>query len=114
MDQSKIDQFALLNGEKFAMEHIVAIKERLKELDDSKFAFIVAQDYKKPITMLLISIFLGFFAVDRFLLGHIGLGIAKLLLGWLTIGIWFIVDLFLIQKATRKANFEKFQRAAMM
>jgi len=77
MEQSKIDQFALMNGDKFAMEHIITIKEQLKALDDSKFAFIVAQDYKKPSTMLIISIFLGFFGVDRFMLGHVGLGVAK-------------------------------------
>ena len=34
----------------------------------------------------------GGFGVDRFLRGQIGLGICKLLLGWLTLGIWPFVD----------------------
>ena len=34
----------------------------------------------------------GGFGVDRFLRGQVGLGICKLLLGWITLGIWPLVD----------------------
>ncbi len=44
----------------------------------------------------LFSLFLGGFAVDRFYLGNIGLGIAKLLVGWLTGGIWWLVDFLIV------------------
>lgn len=34
----------------------------------------------------------GGFGVDRFMRGQVGVGICKLLFGWLTLGIWALVD----------------------
>ncbi len=50
--------------------------------------------------VLLMSIFFGSFGVDRFIMGHIGLGVLKLLITLFTLGIlgwiWWIVDIILI------------------
>ncbi len=35
---------------------------------------------------------LGNIGLDRFLRGQIGVGICKILFGWLTLGIWYLVD----------------------
>ena len=72
----------------------------------------IPQDYyKNPQTLLIVSIFLGHFGVDRFMLGETGLGIAKLLTcGGL--GIWTIVDWFLIMGKTKESNYQLFMRNA--
>lgn len=47
-------------------------------------------------TAWLLSLFLGGWGVDRFYLGNTGMGVAKLLVGWLTLGIWPLIDFIVI------------------
>lgn len=61
---------------------------------------------KNYIVALLLSFFLGGFGVDRFYLGHTGLGVAKLLLSWATLGIWWLIDFILV--AARKVRSDNF------
>ena len=49
---------------------------------------------------LMILIFLSTLGVDRFMLGQAGAGIGKLLTGG-GCGIWWLIDLFNIGKATK-------------
>jgi hypothetical protein len=55
---------------------------------------------KDWLTALLLSIFLGLLAVDRFYLGYTGLGVLKLVISVFTCGIagwvWWIIDIILI------------------
>jgi hypothetical protein len=44
----------------------------------------------------ILGFFLGMLGVDRFYLGNIGMGVAKLLVGWLTLGIWPLIDWIVI------------------
>jgi TM2 domain-containing membrane protein YozV len=50
---------------------------------------------KDWLVALLLSIFLGAFAIDRFYLGYVGLGILKLITCG-GAGVWAIIDIILI------------------
>jgi TM2 domain-containing membrane protein YozV len=65
--------------------------------------------FKDPTTSIIVSILAGTLGIDRFMIGDTGLGIGKLLTCG-GIGIWALVDLFLIMGATREKNFAKFQQ----
>lgn len=70
--------------------------------------YIQSADLKDPTTILIVSILAGGLGIDRFLVGDTGLGVAKLLTcGGL--GIWTIIDWFLIMDITRQKNMEKLQ-----
>ena len=106
MDSQKVDLFLVSNQKYFEPGQILFIKDRLLALEDDKFALICSLDYKDPTTLLLISIFVGGFGIDRFMLGDTGLGVLKLLTGGACY-IWTIIDWFLIQGRTREQNYLK-------
>lgn len=109
MDTQKVDMFIMANAKYFESYHMNMIRERLLAIDDSKWALISTTQFNDPTTSLIVSILAGSLGIDRFLIGDTGLGIGKLLTcGGL--GVWQIIDWFLIQKATREKNMEKIQQ----
>ena len=54
------------------------------------------------VVYIVLTFFLGFLGVHRFMRGQIGLGIVMILFGWLTLGIWWLVD-FIISLAKLSA-----------
>lgn len=108
MDSQKVDMYLMTNAKHFSPAHINFIRERLQAADDSKWAMINSVDLKDPTTVLIVSIFAGSLGIDRFMIGDTGLGVGKLLTAG-GCGIWWLVDLFLIQDATRQRNMEKLQ-----
>ena len=109
MDNNKVDMFILSNGKFFEGTQLMHIRERLLTLDESKWSVIQTLQFKDPTTSIIVSILAGTLGIDRFLIGDTGLGIGKLLTcGGL--GIWALVDWFLIMGATREKNFIKLQQ----
>lgn len=104
MDQNKIDMYIMSNQKYFPVEKIVYIKEKLATMDESKFTLLQTIEMKDPTTLLLVSIFLGPFGIDRFMLGETGMGILKLLTGGCC-GILTIIDWFTISKKAKELNF---------
>jgi len=106
MDSQKVDMYLMANAKFFQSSQIPFIRERLLAMDESKWAYIQAVDLKDPTTLIIVSVLAGGFGIDRFLIGDTGLGVAKLLTcGGL--GIWTIVDWFLIMDLTKQKNIEK-------
>jgi len=105
MDSQKVDLFILTNQKYFEPTQLQLIRERLQAADDAKLLALSSIDYKDPSMMLLVSIFAGTLGVDRFMVGDVGIGVAKLLTGG-GCGIFALIDWFQIQGVTRRKNFE--------
>lgn len=105
--QDTVNMWLLANQKYFPNDRIPFIKNKLEELPQSKFNLLYAAEFKDPTTILLISIFLGYLGIDRFMIGDTGLGILKLLTFGVC-GIMTIIDWFLISDRTKEMNFSKF------
>src|SRR5687768_9595905 len=106
MDAQKVDMYLMTNGKYFEGSAIPMVRDTLLKLDDSKFLTLQTLNLKDPTTMLVVSLIGGQLGIDRFMVGDTGLGIAKLLTcGGL--GIWAIVDWFMIMSRTKELNLQK-------
>lgn len=108
MEAAKVDMFMMANAKFFESHQLGPIRDRLMQVDDSKWGLIQTVQFKDPTTSLIISVVAGSLGIDRFMIGDTGLGIGKLLTcgGF---GIWAIVDWFMIQGATREKNMAALQ-----
>lgn len=110
MEAQRVDMFIIANGKFFESHQLPYIREKLLQLDDTKWSMVQILQFKDPTTSLIVSLLAGSLGIDRFLIGDTGLGVGKLLTcgGF---GIWAIVDWFLIMGATREKNLVKLQQA---
>ena len=79
---------------------------QLQNMDYSEASIRLAQS-KDPTIVLLISIFLGQFGIDRFFVGDTMLGVLKLITCG-GCGIWTIIDWFLIMGVAKDKNYARF------
>ncbi|WP_071125272.1 TM2 domain-containing protein [Leptotrichia massiliensis] len=100
-----VQQYIMANAKFFPEDSINELKARLSKLSQNQFNAIQGIQLKDPMIMLLLSLFLGSWGIDRFLLKEIGLGIIKLLTAG-GCGIWTIVDWFLVMNRTREFNYK--------
>ena len=93
-------------GKYFPEERFADVKTILESMSEDKQAALAMAGFKDPTITLIISRLGGGLGIDRFYIGDTGLGVAKLLTcGGL--GIWSIIDWFLIMGAVREKNFQK-------
>jgi hypothetical protein len=110
MDAQSVDMFLMANA-KFLEEHqVYHIRERLLAMEESKWRMLQYMHFNDPVIILIVSLLTGPLAVDRFMIGDTGLGVAKLLTcGGL--GVWVLVDWITIMGVTRRKNTEKLMMA---
>jgi len=105
----KVQNFIILNKKYLPLAAMEEIRAKLLSLDKKQFNRVEWLEFKDPTTMIIISIVIGEFGVDRFLLGDISMGALKLILT-LCCGIgliWWLIDIFNIQEMTRDYNYQQ-------
>lgn len=103
MDLNKIDLFLILKGYNFETHQLPGIKKELEALEEEKWNQLLLTEFHDPKFFQLISFFGGSLGIDRFMIGDTGLGVAKLLTCG-GMGIWAIIDWFLISGVAREKN----------
>lgn len=86
-----------------ALLQVTELRKNLSQEEQGTFDLQYTSLSKNPNTALILGIILGHLGIDRFYVGHTGLGILKLL----TLGgvlVWMIIDWFIIKNAARRQN----------
>lgn len=108
-----ITSFLSENMKKFHAADLLKLKGAINEMNDNELLALSSTDFKDPTVSLVLSILVGELGIDRFYIGDIGAGVGKLLtLGGL--GIWWIIDMFTIQKKTKTNNAEELNETIML
>ena len=106
---NKLDMWYVSNQQFFRPEKMPLIREKLAEVPEARLSLLYAVEMKDPATLLLVSIFFGYLGVDRFMLGHIGFGILKLLTGGGFLIFW-LIEIITVQNRTRDVNFNNLMK----
>ncbi len=106
MDAQNVDMFLFANSKYLEDYQMPVIRERMLAMDEGHWRMLQYMQFNDPVIILIISLITGPLAIDRFIIGDVGLGVAKLLTcGGL--GIWVLVDWIMIMGITRRKNTEK-------
>lgn len=105
--------FLLENQKKFKTVDLMVIKEQLDKLSDKQLFMLNSMDFKDPTVSLVLSVLVGGLGIDRFYIGDTGLGVLKLITGG-GLGVWWLVDLFVISGKTKKNNNKEFQNVMVL
>lgn len=108
-----ITAFMSENQKKFNPQDILRLKKEFDGMSDAELLALTNTEFKDPTLSLVLSVLVGGLGVDRFYIGDIGAGVGKLLTGG-GLGVWWLVDLFVIQKKTKKNNSEDLDETMML
>lgn len=105
--------FLIENQKKFKTVDLMVIKEQLDKLSDKQLFMLNSMDFKDPTVSVVLSVLVGGLGIDRFYIGDTGLGVLKLLTGG-GLGVWWIVDMFVITGKTKTNNIKDFHEVLVI
>lgn len=105
-----VSSFLTVNAKNLPSEKISLLREKLLSIPKEKLDIVQSVPLKDNTHMILFSVFLGSYGVDRFMLGETGLGILKLLTAG-GCGIWTVIDWFTVSSRTKEYNFNQIMLA---
>ncbi len=105
MNSKNIQDLLTEYGEYFAEKDLPIIEELLMKYDNILEAkkIIKAAGLKKPSTIQKLSIFGGWWGIDRFMVGDVDLGIVKLI-SFGGLGLLNLFDIFFLKKRVQYDN----------
>lgn len=96
--------------DKLPEKKCIVVRNALAAADEGKAEAVLGAKLHGTLSVVLLSVFLGWLGVDRFVIGDVRPGVCKLLFWWLTLGIWPLIDIFFCYKKAKQKNFEKIMR----
>ncbi len=102
MDNQQVDQLIAVYGGRFPMASFNSLRSRLQDMDFDTASLYLTQT-KDPTISIILSILAGSLGLDRIYIGDTGIGILKLITCG-GMGLWWLIDLFLIMDATKEKN----------
>lgn len=106
MEKEKVNQVVMAYKNDLPQEKVFMLRSLLERAPDTAYESVLCVNTKKTLITVLLSVFLGCLGIDRFYIGDVGKGVAKLLFGWLTFGIWPLIDIFCCYKKAKEQNFD--------
>lgn len=106
MDKNKVDRYFAANAKFFPNDKIALVRDKMEHCDDSRELMINSVKLKNATGVIIAGVFGGYFGVDRFMVGDIGLGLLKLFTFGVA-GIMWIADWFVLPKKIKEMNYNK-------
>ncbi len=112
MQVNKVDAIMMQYRKLIPADEALSLRNQLLLAPDTAYSSLAMVETKDPTLTVILSIFLGGIGVDRFYIGDVGLGICKLLFGWITFGLWPLIDIFCSYKKAKIKNMDALLEAA--
>ncbi len=107
--KKRVQRFLVENKKFLPQNRFNEIRERLLSLTDDQWSQVEYVKFQDPTMLLILSVVVGEFGVDRFILGDTTNGVLKLLLT-LCCGvglIWWLIDIFQVNGLTLEYNYKQ-------